>query len=212
MSDTKREKEIADWLVLILINGTRNIKYCIVLSSNFFRSKLDRNKDRDISEKIALGMPTGANSQETMFDQRLFNKTQVSLFLNLSHSLCCFRVWIQAMVWKMTPTMCMINHGEQLEEQGKLYTGQVRIWTRISMVMMLRNSSILAGKTIRCLHLDYSDLFFRFQPDKEFSGTDRSRVRDGPVQFEKEVDEDLFGLNQFLTEAKKAKRPSDSSR
>ena len=65
----------------------------------------------------------------------------------------------------------------------------------------------------RCvLLLDCSGLFFRFQPDKEFSGTDRSRVRDGPVQFEKEVDEDLFGLNQFLTEAKKAKRPTDSSR
>ena len=79
------------------------------------------------------------------------------------------------------------------------------------MVMMLRNLSILAGETT-CSRLDCSGLFFRFQPDKEFSGTDRSRVRDGPVQFEKEVDEDLFGLNQFLTEAKKAKRPTDSSR
>ncbi len=34
-------------------------------------------------------------------------------------------------------------------------------------------------------------------------------MRDGPVQFEKSVEEDPFGLNQFLTEAKKAKRPSD---
>ena len=29
------------------------------------------------------------------------------------------------------------------------------------------------------------------------------------MQFEKAVEEDPFGLNQFLTEAKKAKRPSD---
>ena len=32
------------------------------------------------------------------------------------------------------------------------------------------------------------------------------------MQFEKEVDEDPFGLNKFLTEAKKAKRPAESSR
>ena len=32
-------------------------------------------------------------------------------------------------------------------------------------------------------------------------------MRDGPVQFEKDTEEDPFGLNKFLTEAKKAKRP-----
>ncbi len=32
------------------------------------------------------------------------------------------------------------------------------------------------------------------------------------MQFEKEVDEDPFGLNKFLTEAKKAKRPAEGSR
>ena len=49
----------------------------------------------------------------------------------------------------------------------------------------------------------------RFQPDKGFSGADSGQVTDGPVQFQKEVDEDPFGLNKFLTEAKKAKRPSE---
>ncbi len=43
-----------------------------------YRSKLERDKDRDISEKIALGVPSGAPSQESLFDQRLFNQTQVS--------------------------------------------------------------------------------------------------------------------------------------
>jgi len=37
-------------------------------------------------------------------------------------------------------------------------------------------------------------------------------VREGPVQFEKDVEEDPFGLNKFLTEAKKAKRPAEDSR
>jgi SNW domain-containing protein 1 len=40
------------------------------------RSKLERNKDRDVSEKIALGLPTGAPSQEALFDQRLFNQSK----------------------------------------------------------------------------------------------------------------------------------------
>jgi len=40
------------------------------------KSKLARDEDRDVSEKIALGVagPTGA--QDVMFDQRLFNQTQ----------------------------------------------------------------------------------------------------------------------------------------
>lgn len=45
--------------------------------------------------------------------------------------------------------------------------------------------------------------FFRFVPDKEFSGTDRTATRSGPVQFEKE-EEDPFGLDQFLKQAKRA--------
>ena len=38
-----------------------------------------RDKDRDISEKIALGMPSNSGTQESMYDQRLFNKSQVSV-------------------------------------------------------------------------------------------------------------------------------------
>jgi SNW domain-containing protein 1 len=48
----------------------------------------------------------------------------------------------------------------------------------------------------------------RFVPDKEFSGTDHNSKREGPVQFEKQEEEDPFGLDKFLTEVKKAsKRP-----
>ena len=57
--------------------------------------------------------------------------------------------------------------------------------------------------------MDLGFVFDRFQPDKGFSGTDQAASRDGPVQFEKDVEEDPFGLNKFLTEAKKAKRPSE---
>lgn len=51
---------------------------------------------------------------------------------------------------------------------------------------------------------------YRFVPDKEFSGTDRSATRSGPVQFEKEKEEDPFGLDQFLKQAKRSsKRPKE---
>lgn len=50
----------------------------------------------------------------------------------------------------------------------------------------------------------------KFRPDKDFQGVDRSKEarRDGPVQFEKE--EDPFGIDQFLTEAKRGKNALDS--
>ncbi|XP_077409650.1 SNW domain-containing protein 1 [Vanacampus margaritifer] len=51
----------------------------------------------------------------------------------------------------------------------------------------------------------------RFVPDKEFSGADHGQRREGPVQFE----EDPFGLDKFLEEAKQhggSKRASTSSR
>ena len=41
----------------------------------------------------------------------------------------------------------------------------------------------------------------RFQPQKGFEGTHHHR--DGPVQFQKNIEEDPFGLNNFLAEVKK---------
>ncbi|XP_069772120.1 SNW domain-containing protein 1 isoform X1 [Narcine bancroftii] len=49
----------------------------------------------------------------------------------------------------------------------------------------------------------------RFVPDRVFSGTDRKQRREGPVQFERD-EEDPFGLDKFLEEAKQhggSKRP-----
>ncbi len=43
----------------------------------WFRTKLDRQRERDISEQIALGMPARASaSGETMYDARLLNQTR----------------------------------------------------------------------------------------------------------------------------------------
>lgn len=39
------------------------------------RSKLSRNSDRDVSERIALGLPTGNAQKQTQYDSRLFNQS-----------------------------------------------------------------------------------------------------------------------------------------
>lgn len=52
----------------------------------------------------------------------------------------------------------------------------------------------------------------RFVPDKEFEGTDRKRRRDGPVEFLRDIEEDVFGLNKFFKDAKEGqKRPAEES-
>jgi SNW domain-containing protein 1 len=47
----------------------------------------------------------------------------------------------------------------------------------------------------------------RFKPDKAFSGvSERPGKRDRPVEFDKQEENDPFGLDQFLTEVKKGKK------
>lgn len=50
----------------------------------FNRSKLQRDKERDISEQIALGLASAPPSQEALYDQRLFNQSKVMYGLNPS--------------------------------------------------------------------------------------------------------------------------------
>lgn len=52
----------------------------------------------------------------------------------------------------------------------------------------------------------------RFVPDREFAGTDHTIRREGPVEFEKDEEEDPFGLDKFLVSAKRGqKRPAEES-
>ncbi|XP_008554939.1 puff-specific protein Bx42 [Microplitis demolitor] len=137
------------------------------------RSRLQRERERDISEQIALGMPAkNINATgEAQFDQRLFNTTKG------------------------------MDSGYGHDDEYNIYD---KPW---------RDSNSLANNIYRpSKNIDkdnYGDDLEkivktnRFVPDKEFSGTDRSAQRSGPVQFEKD-EEDPFGLDQFLTQAKRA--------
>ena len=64
------------------VSENQGYKHCvgvIEVSSHgsFFRSKLQRDKERDISEQIALGLASAPVSQEALYDQRLFNQSKV---------------------------------------------------------------------------------------------------------------------------------------
>lgn len=145
------------------------------------RSKLERQRERDISEQIALGIPNARfPSGETQYDQRLFNQSKG------------------------------MDSGFGDEEGYNVYDKPWRSSQTVSQSLYRPSRNI--DKDIYGDDLDKLIKTNRFVPDKEFSGTDRSSRREGPVQFEPQED-DPFGLDKFLTEAKKAsKRPSDLDR
>lgn len=144
------------------------------------RSKLQRERERDISEQIALGLPSrGASSNEVQFDQRLFGQNQG------------------------------LGQGFTDDEAYNVYD---KAWREGgSLANHLYRPSKNLDKDIYGDDLEKVVKTNRFVPDKEFSGTDRSAGgRSGPVQFEKE--EDPFGLDQFLSQAKRASKRKEPER
>merc|ERR1712088_1303479 len=150
------------------------------------RSKLERGRERDVSEQIALGIPakTAGASGEGLFDSRLFNQSR-----GLSSGYGDDEGYnVYSEPWRKESNLAsnIYRPGKNIDKEA--YGGQE--------------------------DLDELRKTNRFVPDKEFSGTDRSgQGRSGPVQFE---EEDPFGLDQFLDAAKGAsaskKRSSDDRR
>jgi SNW domain-containing protein 1 len=138
------------------------------------RSKLDRNRERDVSEMIALGLPAkSTGGGEGLFDARLFNQS------------------------------AGMNSGFDDDDGYNVYSEPWRKEANLGS-NIYRPSKNIDKDAYGGEDLDELRKTNRFVPDKEFSGTDRSAgaSRSGPVQFEKE--EDPFGLDQFLDTAKRA--------
>nr|CAD7428350.1 unnamed protein product [Timema monikensis] len=143
------------------------------------RSKLQRDRERDISEQIALGMPAkNVPGGEAQFDQRLFNTSKG------------------------------MDTGYGDDESYNVYDKPWRDSGTLGAHIYRPSRNV--DKDVYGDDLDKLIKTNRFVPDKEFTGTDRSgATRSGPVQFEKD-EEDPFGLDQFLNQAKRAsKRPKD---
>ncbi|KAA8523157.1 hypothetical protein F0562_009580 [Nyssa sinensis] len=148
------------------------------------KSKITRDRDRDISEKVALGMASAGAGRggEVMYDQRLFNqeKGMDSGFATDDQ----YNVYDKGL-FTAQPTLSTLYRPKK-DADADMYGGADEQLEKI-------------------LKTD------RFKPDKAFAGTnEKTGPRDRPVEFEKEAEEaDPFGLDQFLTEVKKGKKPTD---
>ncbi|KPJ01168.1 Puff-specific protein Bx42 [Papilio xuthus] len=151
-------------------------------------SKLVKDRERDISEQIALGMPAKTNQGgEGMFDQRLFNNSKG------------------------------MDSGYGDDEA---YTVYDKPWRNQDTVgAHIYRPTRNADKDNYGGDIDAIVNTRRFVADKEFAGTSSNNTRAGPVQFEKDnpsareepqgrsqsdADFDPFGLDRFLSEAKRA--------
>ncbi|KAM5273646.1 LOW QUALITY PROTEIN: SNW domain-containing protein 1-like [Ctenodactylus gundi] len=144
------------------------------------RSKLQRNENRDINEVIALGVPNPQTSNEVQYDQRLFNQSKGMDSVFAGGEDEIYNVYDQP--WRGGKNMAQSIYRPSKNLDKDMYGDDLEARIKTN----------------------------RFVPDKEFSGSDRKRGQEGPVQFE----EDPFGLDKFLEEAKQhggSKRPSDSS-
>ncbi|GAB2254315.1 hypothetical protein Droror1_Dr00022124 [Drosera rotundifolia] len=147
------------------------------------KSKITRDRDRDISEKVALGMAsTGTKKGEVMYDTRLFNQEKG------------------------------MDSGFATDDQYNVYDkGLFTAQSTLSTLYRPKkdvDSDVYGGADEQ---LDKILKTERFKPDKAFAGTaEKTGPRDRPVEFEPETEEaDPFGLDQFLTEVKKGKKALD---
>eukprot|EP01097_Dermamoeba_algensis_P011340 TRINITY_DN8777_c0_g1_i1.p1 TRINITY_DN8777_c0_g1~~TRINITY_DN8777_c0_g1_i1.p1 ORF type:complete len:307 (-),score=87.79 TRINITY_DN8777_c0_g1_i1:32-952(-) len=137
------------------------------------KTKAMRDAERDVSEKIALGLHAAPTVKQTEFDQRLFNQTQ-----GLDNGMAdddVYNVYDKPLF-----------HGSSANSLYCPKKGDSEVYGSDSIEGILRTD--------------------RFKPDRDFDGVDRSKPsvpRSQPVEFErKQEEEDPFGLDEFLKEAK----------
>ncbi|KAF8623542.1 hypothetical protein AX15_006318 [Amanita polypyramis BW_CC] len=141
-----------------------------------------REQNRDISEKIALGLAKPTLSKESMLDSRLFNRETLSN-----------------------------NFGE--DESYNLYdkplfhgsTAAAAIYKARGNINQDNDDSFGGGTEEGISNALKNDRFDLGQAKVGFEGAADQEVKEGPVQFEKDTT-DVFGLNQFLDEAKTGRK------
>ncbi|KAK9705922.1 hypothetical protein RND81_07G092300 [Saponaria officinalis] len=149
------------------------------------KSKITRDRDRDISEKVALGMASvGAGRGEVMYDQRLFNQE------------------------KGMDSGFATDDQYNVYDKG-LFTAQATLSTLYQPKKDV-DSDVYGGADEQLEKIKSTE---RFKPDRAFTGTsEKAAPRDRPVEFEQKApaeEADPFGLDQWLTEVKKGKKALD---
>ncbi|OJA17317.1 hypothetical protein AZE42_04135 [Rhizopogon vesiculosus] len=143
---------------------------------------LARQQNRDISEKIALGLAKPTMSKESMLDSRLFNQESLSgSFADEDN----YNLYDRPLFHGSTAAAAIYK------ARGNIAEG---------------NDESFGGGTEEGIGkaLD-NDRFGLGQARVGFEGASEQEVREGPVQFEKDSG-DVFGLDKFLDEAKSGKK------
>ncbi|KAF0902755.1 hypothetical protein E2562_019088 [Oryza meyeriana var. granulata] len=151
------------------------------------KSEATRDNDRDVSERIALGMAStgrGGAGGEVTYDQRLFNQDRG------------------------------MDSGFASDDQYNVYSGSGRLFAALPALSTLYKPSNQGDSDIygdADEHLEKIAKTYRFKPDRGFSGDPESVAgkRERPAEFdqpEREEEEDPFHLDQFLARIKKGKQ------
>jgi SNW domain-containing protein 1 len=143
--------------------------------------QLARQQNRDISEKIALGLAKPTLSKESMLDSRLFNQESLSGNFADDES---YNLYDRPLFHGSTAAAAIYK------ARGNIADG---------------NEESFGGGTEEGIGKALeSDRFGLGQARVGFEGAKDQEVREGPVQFEKDST-DVFGLDEFLDEAKTGK-------
>lgn len=143
---------------------------------------LARQQNRDISEKIALGLAKPTLSKESMLDSRLFNQESLSGSFADDDA---YNLYDRPLFHGSTAAAAIYK------ARGNISEG---------------NDESFGGGTEEGISkaLD-NDRFSLGQAKIGFEGAKDQEVREGPVQFEKDTG-DVFGLDKFLDEAKSGRK------
>lgn len=143
---------------------------------------LARQQNRDISEKIALGLAKPTMSKESMLDSRLFNRESLGNSFGDEDG---YGLYDRPLFHGSTAAAAIYKARGNIAPEGS-------------------NDEAFGGGTEEGIGkaLD-NDRFGLGMPRVGFEGASDQEVREGPVQFEKDKDVgDVFGLDKFLDEAK----------
>lgn len=141
--------------------------------------KVRSAEERDISEKIALGIPV-QRSQESLFDQRLFNQTGG------------------------------LDSGFGDDESYNVYDKPLFGSEREHALYRAPTRDAYEDEKVDLDKLARTDRFRPDRDFQGVDRSSRQEPRKGPVEFEKDTAEaDPFGINDFLSEAKSSSRKRD---
>jgi SNW domain-containing protein 1 len=143
---------------------------------------LARQQNRDISEKVALGLAKPTTSKESMLDSRLFNREALSGSFADDDA---YNLYDKPLFHGSTAAAAIYKaRGNIAEGDDEAFGGG----TEEGISKALDNDRFELG-----------------QAKHGFEGAKDQEVREGPVQFEKDSG-DVFGLDKFLDEAKSGRK------